>query len=286
MKFYKLAYLYICAFDSSWVSWEPATLSSTIATLACNILYTLVYLVSEWSNSVIRIHDKYQRCFLVGLVLTCKASSQIQYILLRFRTNWRELRPQVTPWANGIKESFKPCIGQKQFMPSYAQVSHFPLSLLSLLSLSLLLFYFCCCCYYYYYYYCCYEYFTVKGLHKSSGYENKSRHENSNDSEYKTVTKLLSLFLLSSFSLLLTAVCGAGDLAHRVPTARFCLLLSFSLLMSAVCGAGDLAHTASHPPDAEALSWLGGLGAGSWALMLGGGVFLPDLGAQLLVYPN
>ena len=40
------------------------------------------------------------------------------------------------------------------------------------------------------------------------------------------------------------------------------------------------------PPDAEALSWLGGLGAGSWALMLGGGVFLPDLGAQLLVYPN
>ena len=91
MKFYKLAYLYICAFDSSWVSWEHATLSSKIATLACNILYTLVYLLSEWSNSVIRIHDKYQRCFLVGLALTCKASSQIQYILLRFRTNWREL---------------------------------------------------------------------------------------------------------------------------------------------------------------------------------------------------
>ena len=143
MKFYKLAYLYICAFDSSWVSWEPATLSSKIATLACNILYTLVYLLSEWSNSVIRIHDKYQRCFLVGLALTCKASSQIQYILLRFRTNWRELRPLVTPWANGIKESFKPCIGQKQFMPSYAQVSHFPLSLLSLVSPSLRLFYFC-----------------------------------------------------------------------------------------------------------------------------------------------
>ena len=40
------------------------------------------------------------------------------------------------------------------------------------------------------------------------------------------------------------------------------------------------------PQDAEALLWLGGLGAGSWALMLGGGVFLPDLGVQLLVYPN
>ena len=142
MEFYKLAYLYICAFDSSWVSWEHATLSSKIATLACNILYTLVYLLSEWSNSVIRIHDKYQRCFLVGLALTCKASSQIQYILLRFRTNWRELRPLVTPWAYCIKESFKPCIGQKQFMPSYAQVSHFPLSL-SLFSLSSLLLFSC-----------------------------------------------------------------------------------------------------------------------------------------------
>ena len=91
MKFYKLAYLYICAFDSSWVSWERATLLSKIATLACNILYTLVYLLSEWSNSVIRIHDKYQRCFLVRLALTCKVSSKIQYVLLRFRANWREL---------------------------------------------------------------------------------------------------------------------------------------------------------------------------------------------------
>ena len=40
MKFYKLAYLYICAFSLSWVSWEPATLSSKVATLACNIPYT------------------------------------------------------------------------------------------------------------------------------------------------------------------------------------------------------------------------------------------------------
>ena len=75
MKFYKLTYLYICAFVLSWISWEPATLSSKIATLACNILYTLVYLLLKWINSVIRIHDKYQSCFLVGLALTCKASS-------------------------------------------------------------------------------------------------------------------------------------------------------------------------------------------------------------------
>ena len=226
MKFYKLAYLYICACSLSWVSWEPARLSSKIATLACNILYTLVYLLLKWINSVIGIHDKYQRCFLVWLALTYKASSQIQYILLRFRTNWRELQPLVTPWANGIKGSFKPCIGQMQFMPSYAQVSHFPLSLLSFLSSSLLLFYFCCC---YHYYYCCYEYFTVKSLHKSSGYKNKSSHENSNDYEYKKVQKLLSLFLLSSLPMLMTAVCGTGDLAHTASPVFLYILLSLSL---------------------------------------------------------
>ena len=49
--------------------------------------------------------------------------------------------------------------------------------------------------------------------------------------------------LLLSFPLLLMAVCGAGDLAHAVSVARFCLLLSFPLLLTAVCGAGDLAHT-------------------------------------------
>ena len=58
MRFYKLIYLYICAFDLSWVSWEPATLSSKITTLASHILYTLVYLLLKWINSVIRIHDK------------------------------------------------------------------------------------------------------------------------------------------------------------------------------------------------------------------------------------
>ena len=90
-SFFKLVYLYMCAFDSSWMTWERATLSSKIATLACNILYTLVYLLSEWSFSVIIIHDKYHRQFLVGLTLACKAGSQIQYILLRFCTNWKEL---------------------------------------------------------------------------------------------------------------------------------------------------------------------------------------------------
>ena len=132
--FFRLVYLYMYAFDSSWMTWEHATLSSKIATLACNKLYTLVYLLSEWSFLVIIIHGKYHRQFLVGLTLACNASSQIQYILLRFCTNWKELRPLVTPRAYGIKEGFNRCIIQKQFMPSYALVSHSPLSLLFLLS--------------------------------------------------------------------------------------------------------------------------------------------------------
>ena len=143
MIFCKLVYLHICAFYLSLVSCEWATLSSVS-------LYTLVYLSLKWINSVIRIHDKYQSYFLVGLALTCKASSQIRYILLHYRSNWRELRPLVTPWANCIIESIEPCIGQKRFMPSHAQVSHL---LLSLLSPSLLLLCFGFCCSYYYYCY-------------------------------------------------------------------------------------------------------------------------------------
>ena len=45
--------------------------------------------------------------------------------------------------------------------------------------------------------------------------------------------------------MLLLAVCGAGNLAHTVPVALFCLLLSFPLLLLAVCGAGNLAHAVS-----------------------------------------
>ena len=145
--FFKLVHLYMCAFNASWMTWAQAILSSKIATLACNILYTLVYLLSKWSFSVRIIHDKYHRQFLVGLTFAYKASSQIQYFLLRFCTNWKELRALLTLRAYGIKVSFNPCIIQKQFMPSYALVSH---SHLSLLSLTILL----CSFYYCYFYYC------------------------------------------------------------------------------------------------------------------------------------
>ena len=134
--FFKLVYLYMYAFDSSWMTWKRATLSSKIATLACNILYTLVYLLSEWRFSVRIIHDKYHRQFLIGLMLAYKAGSQIQYFLLRFCTNWKELRPLVTPRAYGIKEGFNPCIIEKQFMPSYALPQHHAPSALARVSLA------------------------------------------------------------------------------------------------------------------------------------------------------
>ena len=56
---------------------------------------------------------------------------------------------------------------------------------------------------------------------------------------------LLSLFLLYSLPMLLTLVCGAGDLAHTGSPAYLPLQLSLSLLMTVVCGAGDLTHTTS-----------------------------------------
>ena len=138
---FKLVYSYIQAFDSSRMIWNQATLSSEFATLPCNKLYTLVYLLSEWNCSVIIIHDKYHRQFLFGLTLVCNAILRNQCFLLRSCTNWEELRPLVTSRAYGIKEGFNPCVIQKQFMPWYALVS---LSLLSLLSLTILLCYFYC----------------------------------------------------------------------------------------------------------------------------------------------
>ena len=141
----KLVYSYIRVFNSSQLIWNQATLSSEFATLYCNKLYTLVYLLSEWSFSGIMIYDKYPRQFLFGLTLVCKAILLNQCFLLHSYVNWEELQPLVTSRAYGIKEGFNPCVIQKQFMHWYALVS---LSPLSLLSLTILLCYFYYCCFY------------------------------------------------------------------------------------------------------------------------------------------
>ena len=135
----------IRVFHSSQLIWNQATLSSEFATLYCNKLYTLVYLLSEWSFSGIINDDKYHRQFLFGLTLVCKAILLNQCFLLHSYVNWEELRPLVTSRAYGIKEGFNPCVIQKQFMRRYALVSLYSLSdypfVLFLLLLFLLLFY-------------------------------------------------------------------------------------------------------------------------------------------------
>ena len=240
---FKLVYSYIRAFDSYRMIWNQATLSSEFATLYCNKLYTLVYLLSEWSFLGIIIYDKYHRQFLFGLTLVCKAILLNQCFLLHSCVNWEELRPLVASRAYGIKEGFNPCVIQKQFMPWYALVS---LSLLSLLSLTILLCYFYYCCFYYY----CY-YFIVTDL-------------------YKTITSLsfsllLSLYISFLCSLLLLTVWCESNPAHTVTLAYFsllllavwcrsnpvhtdtvvysCLGLSFSLLLLTVWCESNPAHT-------------------------------------------
>ena len=156
--YYKLVYYCIRVFRSAQLIWDQATLSSEFATLFCNKLYTLVYLVSEWSFLGIINDDKYHRQFLFGLTLVCKAIMLNQCFLLHFYASWEELRPLVTSRAYDIKESFNTCVIQKQFMRWYALVS---LSLLSLLSLAILL----CSVYYCYFYYYCY-YFIITILYK------------------------------------------------------------------------------------------------------------------------
>ena len=199
----KLVYYYIRVFHSSQLIWNQATLSSEFATLYCNKLYTLVYLLSEWSFSGIINDDKYHRQFLFGLTLVCKAILLNQCFLLHSYVNWEELRPLVTSRAYDIKEDFNPCVIQKQFMRWYALVS---LSPLSLLSLTILLCYFYYCCFYYY----CY-YFIVTDL-------------------YKTVTSLslsllLSLYIYLLYSLLLWSAWSGCSPVHPDTLAYFSLLL-------------------------------------------------------------
>ena len=107
MSSYKLAYICVCAYVYSWLTRERATLSSKIATLACNILYTLVYFLSKWGNSEIKTHDKYSRYFLVGLTLAYKVSSRVQCIFARFCTNWRELQPLGDPQGIWYKSKLR-----------------------------------------------------------------------------------------------------------------------------------------------------------------------------------
>ena len=232
--FYALVYLYTFTFYRSWPSCNWATYPSVI-------LYTLFYFSLNWIVSVIRSHDKYQSLILIRLALTGKASSGIQYILVHYRSYWRELRPLVTPWADCIKEGIEPWKSQKRFSPSHAQVS---LPLCSSLSSSPVLF--CLHCYYYCYYYYYYAYLLAKGFHNSSSYGNKPGPDYSNNYEYKPghfnkqniflVICFLPLFaLLSSLSLLMTIMFVDGNLTNIISPACFSLLLVTLLFSLSLC---------------------------------------------------
>ena len=75
--FYDLVYLYIFTFYRSWTSCKWATYPKAI-------LYTMVYFSFNLIVSVIKSHDKYQGIIYIGLALTEKAYSGIQYILFHF----------------------------------------------------------------------------------------------------------------------------------------------------------------------------------------------------------
>ena len=189
-----------------------------------------------------RIHDKYQSLILIGLVLTERANSGIQYILFHFRSYWRGWRPLVTTWAGCIKEGIEHRIFQKRFMPSHAQV-RFPLC--SLLLLLLCFCFHCSYCYYYYYY----EYLLAKGFYNSSGYECKPGHFNKQN--IFIVLCFLPLFaLLSSLSLLMTIMWVEGNLTYIISPACSSLLLvtllsSLSRLMTIMWVEGNLTYIIS-----------------------------------------
>ena len=134
--YYKLVYYYIRVFRYAQLIWDQATLSSKFATLFCNKLYTLVYLVSECSFSGTINDNKYHKQFLFGLALGCKSIMLNQCLLLRFYASWEELRPLVISRAFGIKESFNTRVIEKQFMRWYALLQHRTLSALARVSLA------------------------------------------------------------------------------------------------------------------------------------------------------
>ena len=145
-----ISYLYIYTFYRSWSSCDWATYPSVI-------LYTLVYFSLNWFVSVIRIHDKYQSLILIGLALTGKASSGIQYI------SFQDISEVVLSFS---------CPGKCLSLLSSPSLVLF-LLLLFFLLLLLLLWIFTCKGFYYNS-----GYRNKPGSYYGNGYENKPRHFN------------------------------------------------------------------------------------------------------------
>ena len=84
--FFDFVYLYISTFYRSWPSCIWATYPADIFIK----IYTLVYFYIKVMVLIIKSHNKYQSIILIGLTHAEKASSGNRYILVHYRSYWRE----------------------------------------------------------------------------------------------------------------------------------------------------------------------------------------------------
>ena len=137
-SFRVLIYLYICKFLSFRLSRKQASLFLAFPIKLC----TLVYFVSKDSLLVRKSYKKYQCINLIGLAPWEKAYIGIRPFSSHNGSDWRELRPLVTPWTWPIKQGIEPWKCQIGFSCLMSKVSFLPCSLLS---------FFCSCsCFYCY----------------------------------------------------------------------------------------------------------------------------------------
>ena len=131
--------LYIIA---SYRSWTFCNLATFLVEISAD-MYTLVYFSPELVLLMFKSHDEYQSYILAGLGHIEKAKFENRSIFVHNRSYWREWRPLVTPWSDGIREGTEPWKCQKRPFLSHVLVS---LSLCSLLPLLL-------CSYFVHHYY-------------------------------------------------------------------------------------------------------------------------------------
>ena len=126
-SFRVLIYLYIRKFLSFRLSRKQASLFLTFPIKLC----TLVYFVSKDSLLDRKNYNKYQCINLIGLAPWEKAYMEIRPFSSHNGSDWRELRPLVTPWTWPIKQGIEPRKCQIGFSNLMSKVSFLPCSLLS-----------------------------------------------------------------------------------------------------------------------------------------------------------
>ena len=126
-SFCAFIYLYIRKFLRLRLSckWASSPLAFAVK------LYTLVYFSSKASLLMIKSYKKYQSINLIGLAPWEKAYAKNRPFSSHNGSDWRELRPLVTPWTWPIKEGTEPWKGQIGFSCLMSKVSFLPFSLSS-----------------------------------------------------------------------------------------------------------------------------------------------------------